>query len=68
MIALYWIRLDWYWTELRERSYSQPHNCTFKHDKHEQRKQAAVPVLVETPQRDTESLDSEEGRSGMFCR
>ena len=39
---------------------------TLDHDKYEQCKQAVVPVLVETRQRDTEDLGNEEGRSGIF--
>ena len=52
--------------ELRERTHSLPHNCALDHDKYEQCKQAVVPVLVETRQRDIEELENEEGRSGMF--
>ena len=44
-----------------------PHGCASKCDKREQRKQAVVPVFVETPQRDTEDLENEEWRDGMFC-
>ena len=52
--------------ELRERTHSLPHSCALDHDKYEQCKQAVVPVLVETRERDTEDLGNEEGRSGMF--
>ena len=52
--------------ELRERTHLLPHSCALDHDKYEQCKQAVVPVLVETRQRDIEELENEEGRSGMF--
>ena len=34
------------------------HSCALDHDKYEQCKQAVVPVFVETPQRDTEDLET----------
>ena len=61
------IQLDRHWMELRERTYSLPHNCASKHDKYEPCKQAVVPVFVKTPC-DTENLENEEGRGGMFCK
>ena len=54
--------------ELRDGTHSLPHSCALDHDKYEQCKQAVVPVFVETPQRDTENLENEEGRGGMFCK
>lgn len=37
-----------------------------EHDKHEQRKQAIIPILIQAPQRHTEDLEHEERRGRMF--
>ena len=65
---LYRTRLNRHWTKFRERTYALLHGCASEWDKCEQRKQAVVPVFVETPKRGTEGLDNEEGRSGTFCK
>lgn len=33
----------------KKNSTDLPHDCAFEHNQHEQREQAIVPILVETP-------------------
>ena len=43
-----------------------PHNGTLKHDKHEEREETVVPILVQTPKGDAEDLEDKEGCCGVF--
>jgi hypothetical protein len=43
-----------------------PHDSTFEHNKHEQRKETVVPILVQTPKGYAEDLKDKERRGGMF--
>ena len=37
-----------------------PHNGTLKHDKHEEREETVVPILVQTPKGDAEDLEDKK--------
>lgn len=43
-----------------------PHNSALKHNKHEECKEAVVPVLVQTPKSDAKDLEDKERCGGMF--
>ena len=43
-----------------------PHNSALKHDKHEECKEAVIPILVQTPKSDAKDLENEERCRGMF--
>lgn len=60
------VRLDAHPTKLRQGSLALPHNRALESDKHEQGEDRVVPVLVETPQADTEQLEDEERRHSVL--
>ena len=43
-----------------------PHDGALKYDKHEECKEAVVPIFVQTPKCDAKDLEDEEGCRGMF--
>ena len=43
-----------------------PHNSALKHDKHEECKEAVVPILVQTPKSNAKYLKDKEWCRGMF--
>ena len=46
--------------KLCQRPQPLPDDCTLKHDEHEQREQAIVPIFIKTPERHTKDLEEEE--------
>ena len=45
-----------------------PDDRTLEHDKHEQCEQTIIPILVQTPQGDTEDLKNKKRCSGLFSK
>ena len=43
-----------------------PHNSALEHDKHEECKDAIVPILVQAPKSDAKDLEDKERCGGMF--
>lgn len=45
-----------------------PDNGAFEYDKHEQGEQTVIPILIETPEGDTEYLKDKERRCSVFAK
>jgi len=43
-----------------------PHNSTLEYDEHDKGEEGVIPVLVQTPQSNTENLEDKEGCYSMF--
>lgn len=45
-----------------------PHDRAFEYNKHEEREERVIPILVQTPQSHAKDLEDEEWRDGMLLK